>query len=177
MYDEDTILMLRMADGDDTSFEKFYNKYILVVINYMSRNNCPRTLLEDLAHEVFLRILENKEKFRCDSKFITYLFGYAKNVLLEEKLTTCRVALVDGEELSNLASKELPPDVKVQCEDTIEHVKGLLIQLPTQQQLAFKSTCIDELPVSEAAKLIGCSEESIYNNVHRARKRLRRLLK
>lgn len=175
--DKDTILMLQTANGDDACFEPLYNKYLLVVINYMRHKNLPSAVEpKDIAQEVFLRIWRDRKNFRNGSKFITYLFGYAKNVLREQKATMGHAITVNDDMLSNLESNLPLANTEVEYKDVTKHVKGILIKLPIKQRITFESICINELTVTEAAELIGCSNDSIYNNLHRARKQLRKMI-
>lgn len=83
--DEDTQLMLHVARGDSQAFTKIYNKYFSGVTDYIASHNSPSVAPEDIAQEVFSRIWHNRAKYQPNSSVKTFLFGYAKKVLMEEQ--------------------------------------------------------------------------------------------
>jgi len=60
-------------------------KYFRIVTNYLASLNGHISSLEDCTQATFIRIWQNRDKFRGDSTFKTYLFGVARNVLSERK--------------------------------------------------------------------------------------------
>ncbi len=82
---EDTQLMLRVARGNSQAFTKIYNKYFSFVTDYIATHNRHSGIPEDIAQEVFSRVWYNRAKYRPNSSVKTFLFGYAKNVLMEEQ--------------------------------------------------------------------------------------------
>lgn len=93
--DEDTRLMLKVVNGDHTAYVILYKKHLLIVTSYLLSLNAHKTLVKDLAQEVFCRIWEKREEYRPAATFKTFLFTYAKNVLLEnQKKLTKEVAII-----------------------------------------------------------------------------------
>jgi RNA polymerase sigma-70 factor (ECF subfamily) len=80
-FDEDTRLMLQMADGDNIAYARLYKKYFPVVVSYLASLNAHQNLLKSLAQEVFMRIWQNRKLFRAESSLKTYVFAIAMSVL------------------------------------------------------------------------------------------------
>ena len=89
-FDEDTRLMQRAANGDFSAFVTLYERYFRIVMDYLASLDGNPSSLEDYVQIVFLRIWQNRGKFRGDSTFKTYLFGVARNVLSENNYNTPR---------------------------------------------------------------------------------------
>lgn len=176
-FDESTTLMWQVTKDDHLSFKMLYEKYLRVIMNYMRRNGCPEASAEDLAHDVFLRLWQHRKKFQGKSIFLTFLFGYAKNVLHEKKSAMSDIIALNDCDVSNFVSKLSSPDTIAQHKDIARCFGKAIFNLTQKQRLAFEAVYLNALSVTEAAELLGCSPASIYNHLHRARKHMRELLK
>ena len=82
--DPDVQLMLRFQQGDEDGFLKLFSKYQTRIIHFCFRFCGDRTLAEDLAQDVFLRVYRGGERYRPKAKFITWLYRIAVNVCLND---------------------------------------------------------------------------------------------
>jgi len=169
--------MWQVTKDDHLSFKMLYEKYLRVIINYMRHNGCPEVLAEDLAQDVFLRLWQHRKKFQGKSMFLTFLFGYAKNVLHEKKSAIFGMIAFSDCDVSNFVSKLPSPDTIAQRKDITRCLVKATFKLTQKQRLAFEAVYLNALSVTEAAELLGCSTASVYNHLHRARKRMCGLLK
>lgn len=87
--------MLMAARDDKTAYGKLYRKYFPVVTNYIMSRNGQCESPEDLAQEVFVRVWQNRARYRPDATVKTFLFGYAKNVLHEKQSLDSKKTALD----------------------------------------------------------------------------------
>ena len=174
--DDDTRLMLKAADGDETAYVRLYKKYFPILVNYATRLDGYQTSPEDLAQEVFMRIWEHRAKYRPYSTVKTYLFSYAKNISREKKGTVSREVPLDLSNLSNQPSELTYVHVITQNNNTIKSIKEQMAKLPHRQRQIFELVYLKSVSGVEVAELLECSPESIYSNLYRARKRLREVM-
>src|SRR5713226_6491120 len=80
--DYDAELMLRVKDGDGTSFAVLLEKHRTSVIHFLHRMVQDQPVSEELAQEVFLRVYRSRETYEPTAKFTTWLFRIATHLAL-----------------------------------------------------------------------------------------------
>src|SRR5262249_55570314 len=76
----DAAVMLRVAAGDEASFNSLAGKYHRAMINFLYRMVHNQAVAEELAQEVFLRVYRSRESYRAEAKFTTWLYRIATNL-------------------------------------------------------------------------------------------------
>jgi len=138
---------------------------------------------EDSTQEVFLCVFRKIQGFRGDSAFSTWLHRVAVNTVLRRlrgaKVT--KVALteaVESDKTANNSPRELGgPDQRL--EGSIDRVtlERAIDQLPPRCKLMFVLYDIQGYAHREIAKIAGCSVGNTKSQLHKARTRLRQLLR
>src|ERR1700674_6065142 len=82
VLDPDTDLMLKVREGDGTSFELLLHRHRTTVVNHLYRAVHNRAIAEELAQDVFLRVYRSREKYEPTAKFTTWLFRIATHLAL-----------------------------------------------------------------------------------------------
>jgi RNA polymerase sigma-70 factor (ECF subfamily) len=180
--DEDTLLMIRAAEGDKAAFERLYKKCLPIVTTYLTSLNGCDTAVEDLVQEVFTRLWENRGRFRGDSCVKTYILSIAKNVLADYQRGLCKQTLtVDSQYLEGTIlrpSRLSGADVELRRAETKNAVEQAIAKLTAKQREAVKLFYFqgtDSLGVG--AKRANCSTEAFRGCLRRARAALRRILR
>ena len=80
LMDPDVRLMLQVRDGNAAAFESLVAKHqnkLVMVLSHLVHN---RSLAEDLAQDVFLRVYRARERYVPTAKFSTWLYTITHNV-------------------------------------------------------------------------------------------------
>src|SRR5450631_4646360 len=80
--DRDAELMLRVREGDDTSFALLLERHRGPVVHFLYRMVQNQAVSEELAQEVFLRVYRSRETYEPTAKFTTWLFRIATHLAL-----------------------------------------------------------------------------------------------
>src|SRR5436853_7286586 len=80
--ERDTQLMLRVREGDDTSFALLLERHRGPVVHFLYRMVQDQAVSEELAQEVFLRVYRSRETYEPAAKFTTWLFRIATHLAL-----------------------------------------------------------------------------------------------
>lgn len=96
--------MLYAAKGDSLAFAKLYMKYMPLVRGYLRSLGCHEAVVPDVTQEAFMRVWTRRQGYRGTSTFKTYIFSYAKRVLLEEWRSRVR-----AERLTDHLSRDFLP--------------------------------------------------------------------
>jgi len=167
--------MLKVSRGDERAYDRLYEKYFTIICSYVTGINGHDNLSEDIAQEVFARVWESRAKYQPSAAFKTYLFGYAKNILRETKSTLRREKTLDIDRLPNSLSALHQFDVLAQNEDIVESLTKLITKLPSKQRSVFELVYIGGFSHKKTAEILQCSTHSVYDNLYRGRKNLRKL--
>src|SRR5215471_17663507 len=80
--DCDAQLMLRVKEGDGTSFALLLDKHRSPVVHFLYRMVQNHAIAEELAQEVFLRVYRSRATYEPTAKFTTWLFRIATHLAL-----------------------------------------------------------------------------------------------
>lgn len=174
--DESTRLMLRAAEGDGEAYGKLYRKYFPTLISFLKSLNSQLQSSEDLAQEVFTRIWENRARYHPHASFKTYLFGCAKNVLREYKISVHKESSLNGINLSNRYQSRPQSDVGHETNGLINTLERIVAKLPDRQRQVFELVYISGFPPRKVAETLQCSVHAVHDNLYRVRRNLRRLV-
>src|ERR1700693_6125973 len=80
--ERDAQLMLRVREGDDTSFALLLERHRGPVVHFLYRMIQNQAVSEELAQEVFLRVYRSRATYEPTAKFTTWLFRIATHLAL-----------------------------------------------------------------------------------------------
>ncbi len=80
LLDPDVRLMLQVREGSAAAFQALVDKHQKRLIMVLDHLVSDRTLAEDLAQDVFLRIYKARERYVPTAKFSTWLYTITHNV-------------------------------------------------------------------------------------------------
>src|SRR5690242_12440646 len=176
--------VIRMAQqGDEGAFERLYRLHSARVYALCMRMLRNPDEAEDSTQEVFLHVFRKIQGFRGASAFSTWLHRVAVNTVLMRirgsKLA--KAALVEnteGSEETGMAPREVgAPDLHMEGYIDRVAIENAIKQLPPRCKLMFVLYDIQGYAHNEIAKLLGCSVGNAKSQLHKARKRLRKLLR
>lgn len=172
--EEDKKLYRRFLDGDNESFELIINKYMEKIIYFIYKFVKRMDVAEDLAQDVFVYILMNKEKYDFKYSLKTYLYIIAKSKSLnyikrENKLTY----LQDNEYL--FTEQEI--EEVIFDKERSQKLKTAIEHLPEPQNQIIYLADIEELSYQEISSILGVSLSQVKTFIHRGRKKLKEILR
>ena len=80
--ERDAQLMIRVREGDETSFALLLERHRGPVVHFLYRMVQNQALSEELAQEVFLRVYRSRGSYEPTAKFTTWLFRIATHLAL-----------------------------------------------------------------------------------------------
>jgi RNA polymerase sigma-70 factor (ECF subfamily) len=82
--DPDVALMLRFQKGDAAAFDDLVRRHQKTVLNIAWRYCADRSVAEDLAQEVFVKVWRARASYQPSARFSTWLYRIAVNRCLNE---------------------------------------------------------------------------------------------
>lgn len=172
--EEDIRLVERYIAGDEESIEELVMKYQKQIYALVYRMTNDIEEAKDLTQKTFVRAIKGIRDFRKEASFKTWLYQIAINTSLSH-IRQSRYEETELEE-SIVGNQAIALSNIIQNE-TKNHIKKGLGELPERQRLAIILRVYDGLSCSETAKAMGCSEGAVKAHYHNGVKRLREILK
>ena len=166
------------AAGNIAAFEIIYQKYHRRTYSLTLRMTNSQTEAEDLTQEVFIQLFRKIGSFRGDSAFSTWLHRLTVNqVLMHFRRRGVRVEQVteDGESPQQVVLGTGNP-ASMPVVDRIALDKAVS-QLPPGYRAVFVLHDVEGHEHEEVARLLGCSVGTSKSQLHKARMKLRTLLR
>jgi RNA polymerase sigma-70 factor, ECF subfamily len=137
---------------------------------------------EDFAQEALIKITDNLDSFRGESRFTTWAQKIAMNVALTElKRRRWRdVSLQDlfaRREAANRepADTQLTPEQRALQNTVLQELRRMVDEeLTDRQREAVVAVLLEEMPISEVARRMGTNQNALYKLLHDARRKLKR---
>jgi RNA polymerase sigma-70 factor (ECF subfamily) len=133
------------------------------------------TEAEDLTQEVFVQLLRKIDSFRGDSQFTTWLHRVTVNEVLMHFRRKCLTELHSDVEMAMSLSKKSRQSGRAPVVDRIA-LQAALPYLPSGSRAVFLLFDVEGYRHEEIAKILGCSVGNSKSQLHKARKKLQRLL-
>ena len=171
----------RAKQGDAEAFEILYNLHKRRVYSLCLRMTANTAEAEDLTQEAFLQLFRKLGTFRGESAFSTWLHRMAVNVVLM-RLRKKGLAVVPLEETieteEEAPKKELgaPDSVLAGSVDRLQ-LERAIENLPPGYRTVFVLHDVEGYEHNEIAGIVGCSIGNSKSQLHKARMKLRDLLK
>lgn len=178
--DESSKLIRDAINGDMEAFNKIHYRTYPILKYFFSRWDIHYTSLDDLIQETFLRLWQQRRKFRAESSFLTFILGIARNVINEEIRRSRKIVKDD--------LKKQPGSDRYSCNclsqpeamyyfkeltATFEEIKA---ELTLEQREALEISQSVDVTLSEKSNELGCSHKALERRLHRARKKIRMLI-
>lgn len=186
--ERDLELMRRFQAGDVDAFTELYEAHLRGLLNFFFRLCWDRSLAEDFAQEVLLRIYKSASKWEPNAKFTTYLYRIARNYWIDH----CRLLSTQKENVSldakfgssedsgslidRLPDDIRPPEHDLDRRELYSAIMKALEQLPDEQRMVFVLSEIEELKYNEIAAIMEIPLGTVKSRMHTAIGKLQELL-
>lgn len=163
------------ASGDLEAFEKIYRNHHRRVYAQCLRMTRSVSEAEDLTQEVFIQLYRKLETFRGESLFTTWLHRLTTNaVLMHFRKAASRPARTDedGDALDRLSSRNSGGSVidRISLDQAIR-------QLSPGYRAVLILHDVEGYEHQQIGEILGCSVGTSKSQLHKARMKLRRLLR
>jgi len=171
----------RAKQGDAEAFEILYNLHKRRVYSLCLRMTANTAAAEDLTQEAFLQLFRKIGTFRGESAFSTWLHRMAVNVVLMQ-LRKKGLLVVPLEETveteEETPRKELgAADAKLAGSVDRLQLQRAIESLPPGYKSIFVLHDVEGYEHNEIAEMVGCSIGNSKSQLHKARLKLRELIK
>lgn len=171
---EDEWLVVRCQLGERPAFDELVARWGGPVWKYVRRLTNTDEVADEIAQDVWLRVLRGLHQLRDGAKLRAWLFRIARRTLMDrlrEHYTTPAMSQVDVTDL--VAANDIN-DATEDLEQDLAAVQEALARLPVVEREALTLFYLRELSLGEVADVLGVPIGTVKSRLFRARKLLRR---
>lgn len=182
MEEFESKIMAQVAQGNLSSFREIVDRYQKPLMSFVSKFVGDKTMAEDIAQEVFLRVFKAAKDYRPKAKFKTWLFKIAINYCLNEiRFNKNSPQFIDLLELNQAGFLAVAPD-RCSPEKEFENrelgniIRKAIANLPAKQRIAFILQKYNGFSYEEISHIMGRSVSAVESLIQRARYNLKKTL-
>jgi RNA polymerase sigma-70 factor (ECF subfamily) len=162
----DEELMDRYCAGDLESFDELFKRYTPRLVRFLT-NMVGTAQAVDIAQITFLKIHENRHRYRAGATVASWVFTIARNTALDHLRSAPKRREVYGIETEHAADSPKRDRLRD------DQVREAIQKLPDDQRQVILLHWYGGLTFEEVAKVVGASGAAVRVRAHRAYKKLR----
>jgi RNA polymerase sigma-70 factor (ECF subfamily) len=146
-------------------------------------------MAEDFAQDALLKVLDNLDSFRGESRFTTWASKIAMRVAISElrrvrwKDYSLETVTAEGEYMPRTTampaspSQPLGPEAAAERGNVMQIIEEAIAEaLTDRQRTAIVASALEGIPLQEVARMLDTNTNALYKLIHDARLKLRRYL-
>lgn len=167
----DDILVAEILKGEKRSFRTLVERYQNMVFTIAFRVTNNREEAEEVAQDVFMKVYNNLENFKGDSKFSSWLYRIAHNTALT-KIRNRKEAFTAIDKLMN-GQKSTAVLNEAEQNFTREDLNTAISRLEPEEATIITLYYLSEQNLDEIAVILNIEANAAKVRLFRARKKLR----
>jgi RNA polymerase sigma-70 factor (ECF subfamily) len=180
--EQDRSDMAQLAAGHDPALDHLMSRHAERLFHYLLRILQNETEASDLAQEAFVRVYQNRAKFKAAHKFSTWLYAIATNLSRDVHRYRARhpqLSLDAEQQESGSEFREILPDVKPGPDESLDSaeradaVRQAVAALPEEMRTPLVLFTYEDKSHAEIAEILNCSPKAVEMRLYHARNQLR----
>ena len=169
--------MGRVQAGDEAALGALMTRWERPVKSLVGRIVLNAGEAEELAQETFVRVWQQREKFRAEAEFRPWIFAIAVNLARNRLRWWRRRPEVGLEEWTEGAADSTDSAQAAERSERATAVRDAVAALPLELREALVLFQYEQLSHAEIATTLGCTPKAVETRIYRAREKLRGVLK
>jgi len=171
----DNELIERMRGGDTGALGILYMRYAPSVSNFAYRFIRVREDVDDITHNIFCSLWENRESLKDIESLKAYLFQMTRNAIFKEFRHQQVVSEYESEVGNDKNENYYDGEKVVTTSDLLEMIDLMISNMPEPQRVAFRMSRYEHKTYAEIAEHLGVSQKTVQYYISQALAELRRL--
>lgn len=170
--------MLKFQRGDSTAFEVLYDRHKNGLFAYLHRSHVDLAVIEEIAQETWMAVINAVENYRPSAKFRTYLFAIAHRKLVDYWRRSKQEKGVDRVDDEGTPLLDKLEGQAGDWTDSVDLSMDLLLALESLSKEQQQAYLLKEegFSRSEIAVMMDANEETIKSRIRYATAHLKKLL-
>ena len=159
--------MREVREGDVGKLELLFDRHHHAVFRYFLYLTSNRAASEDLAQEVFFRILKYRHTYQPESSFRAWMYQVGRNVYMDH-VGRQKPENALTEEAREIRGVETPPDRAFQKKQEAVLLRRALAAMPGEKRELLIMSRFQDLKYEEIARVMQCEVGTVKVRVYRA---------
>jgi RNA polymerase sigma factor (sigma-70 family) len=169
---QDEWLVVRCQLGERPAFDALIERWHAPLWRYVRQLTSNDDVAQEIAQEVWLRVIRGISRLRDGAKWRAWLFGIARRVLMDRLRSQYAMPIAGETEIADVPAE----DADVDSEVLSAALHDELAKLPLIEREVLTLFYLRELSLSEVADILGVPLGTVKSRLFRARHLLRREL-
>jgi RNA polymerase sigma-70 factor (family 1) len=172
----DLHLILLLKEGNEAAFAEIYNRYAKSLANFTASKLFNLDDAQDIIHDLFVRLWEDRKQLIITSNLKTYLFTIARYRIIDKirKNVTRQEYSAMLQSLSNAYQSSIEQEIT--AKELQQTILKSLNQLSPKVKEIYSLSREENLSISEIATKLQLSEQTVKNQLTTALAHLRKSL-
>lgn len=171
--DEDLSWLAMIREGKPEGAAELFRRYSGPVFRYADRLLGSRPEAEEVAQEVFLKLITRVDQYDGRAPVASWLFAIAANACRDRLRRTGRRGAVPLDAVAEAAAPDPPADRLLVESERRRLVRRALARLSDEQREALILARYHGLPYAEIARTLEISEGAVKTRIFRAMEKLK----
>ena len=173
-------LIDRIKRGDERAFQTLFENHQRLVMHIVCRMISNVTEREDMCQEIFIKVYQNLDCFRYESKLSTWIAKIAYNTCINQ-IQKKKILLYDDHSpedmsLENISGEQLLPDTFTEEKDMVVHLQREIDKLDVRYRTILTLYHLIGMNYSEIGLIMELPDGTVKSHLFRARKILKKQL-
>lgn len=171
-------LVSRCRTGDERAFRELIDHYKDLVFALIARIGPDPARAEDLAQDVFLRVHRGLPYFRGEARLSTWIYRIVANLCAQERARRpfAEISLDESDEEGRPRRDPGALDASFSDLELRDRLDKAIKRLPVQHGLLVAGHYLKGMQYEELAEALDIPIGTVKTQLHRAKRRLRRML-
>lgn len=174
-YTEEKLLCL-LIEGDANALSSLYYSHVEQLKYFVLRTAKSSALAEDVVHDTFIKIWENRARVDSKQPFKPYLYTIARRHLMNLLKRARHEVCIMEEIKKSIKYDEHATDLSIEYAESNSMFNEAINRLPDQRKEVFIRCRIQGLTYKQAAAELGISESTVNNQMVKALKSIREFM-
>ena len=169
--------MSRVQGGDEAALGALMERWERPLKSFIGRIVFNGSEAEDLAQETFVRVWQQRGKFRADAAFRPWMFSIALNLARNRLRWWRRRPTVSLQEWSETEDGGRRTENGLEIAERATAVRDAVAALPLELRESLVLFEYEQMSYAEIAAAVGATAKAVETRIYRAREKLRAVLK
>ena len=160
----DSEIVRQIQSGEAVAFDELMRRYKHPVVNFVFRMLGNAQDADEITQDVFVRVYQNRDTYRPEMKFSTWLFALARNAAIDRLRWRARHPTESIESAPEISAR-LGTAEDVSAREIGEQIAAAVAKLPEDQRTAIVLAEYHGMSYAEIAAVMRCSEKSVESRL------------
>ena len=169
--DQELMSLVKLNDDQD-AFALIYDRHSAAVYSFVRNMVKNDSVSEEIAHEAFLKLYNNRDKYETGRKLVSWLWSIARNLCIDWMRKRKEYAVGDESSIEEMAIDNSEGVLNELIEKSnLNILKASIEKLKTSQKEVLL-LWLEEMSLEEISTIVSKSPQAVKNLIHRAKKEL-----